>query len=72
MAAALARLPWVELALAALKRKKMSSEAGSRIALVTKAAMGIGAAIAEQLARGMTVLVFRPEPGRGGKDSAGS
>jgi hypothetical protein len=36
MAAALARLPWVELALAALKRKKMSSEAGSRIALVTK------------------------------------
>jgi hypothetical protein len=72
MAAALARLPWVELALAALKRKKMSSEAGSRIALVTKAAMGIGAAIAEQLARVMTVLVFRPEPGRGGKDSAGS
>jgi NAD(P)-dependent dehydrogenase (short-subunit alcohol dehydrogenase family) len=48
----------------------MSSEA--RIALATKAAMGIGAAIAEQLARWMTVLVFRIEPARGGKDSAGS
>jgi len=48
----------------------MLSEA--RIALATKAAMGVGAAIAEQLACGMTVLVFRPEPGRGGKDSAGS
>ena len=62
MAAALARLPWVELA--SIEKEKMLSEVGDCVGYW--AAMGIGTVIPEQFARdGQTVLVSD-------KDSAGS